>query len=171
MIFQLHRFLSIYCLYSESKNFPFSLIYSLLICLSVIGMDSCCFQWLIIHYWPWLLWCSNGPSCDCELFKLTPVCAFLTCCLNFVEHFLYSLTKQDVSGWSYNSPALESAIFVRSFGIRNQNLSATCAHCFWSIFAFQLLQLSKLGKKYTRHTHGHIRSRTYVHTYVHTIYS
>ena len=51
MIFQLHHSVYIYCLDCIiSRSFPFPLIYSLFVCLSIIGTDSYHFQWLIIHY-------------------------------------------------------------------------------------------------------------------------
>ena len=126
MIFQLHRFLSIYCLYSISKSFPFSLIYSLFICLSVIGMDSCCFQWLIIHYWPWLLWCSNGPSCDRELFKLTPVpfwCAALILLSTRFTLWQNKMFQADlITSLSWNQPFLWGTLVLET------KIWALCVH-------------------------------------------
>lgn len=96
-------------------------------------------------------------------------CALLTCCLRFFGHSLY-FTTQNVSGWYYNFLLLEPAIFVRNFGIRNQNLRVVCADWVWSVFACWLSQLSKLGgNTQDKHVYIPVRAHGYTSTCTHSI--
>lgn len=52
MIFQLHHCLHLLFGLYNKQEFSFPPHFSLFVCLSIIGVDSYHFQWLIIHYWP-----------------------------------------------------------------------------------------------------------------------
>lgn len=131
--------------FSIRRNSPFfpSCFVCLIIYLYQYGfMNIYSIQWVIIQYYIYLF-------SSCSHWKLFQVgsSALPVCPLSFFEHFLIF--------WHHAMFQVYLAFFLPDPGtfywrmvFRNQDLSAKCIHCYWSIVASRPSQWIELGKKY-----------------------
>lgn len=127
--------------FSTRRNRPF--FHSCFVCLIIYlyqygFMNIYSILWVIAQYYINLF----SSFSHWKLFQVGSS-ALSVCPLSFFEHFLIF--------WHYEMFQVYLAFFLPDSGTfywRNQDLSAKCIHCYWSIVASRPSQWIELGKKY-----------------------